>query len=214
VQPIVGNLAELKRLVTLELTQYDPIHLNVLRHSCRVAAICRTFAEYVQLDTVTCLKLEIAALLHDYGTKNVIGSDIINFKGDLTEYHRDQIERHPRVGSELAYALWGDNDIADWILHHHCIKGVDLRSSTMYRAGYPLPECYELLKMPVPLQILICADQFDSAYSGRCGKSPKLVKAIAAEIFHLGSRGAIGVDVANNFRLFLEKGYHEPFYQP
>lgn len=206
-QPLIKDLQTLKRLITLELTQYDPVHLNVLRHSFRVAALCIKFAESVQLDSVTCLKLEIAAIAHDYGTKNVVASDIINFKGDLNEYHREQIERHPRAGSELIYDLWGDADIADWVLHHHCIRGVD-------RNGYPSPECRALEKMPVPLQILICADQFDSAYSGRCGEDPKLVKAIAAEIFHLGSRGAIGADVANNFRLFIDRGLHEQFYHP
>lgn len=42
---------------------------------------------------------------------------------------------------------------------------------------------------------------------------PKTAQAIAAEIEHLGAIRAISLDVAHNFRLFIERGFHEQFYQ-
>jgi response regulator RpfG family c-di-GMP phosphodiesterase len=140
-------------------------------------------------------------MLHDIGLKYV-DAEIINSKIDLTADQWLKIEDHPRNGYQIALEWWGDEDIANWILHHHCVKGPRSR-------GYPTNDCNVLQIMPVGLQILICADRFDRGFTD----TKKDAKAIASEIEHLAARRAIGLDVAHSFRRFIELGLHLAFYQ-
>jgi len=181
------------------LELHDRAH-NLLTHSFRVAHLCRVFAEYKQLGPDMADKLEVAGILHDLGLVYV-DAEIINSKLELTADQWLKIEEHPRIGYELALELWGDPEIAHWILHHHCIKGPRTK-------GYPANDCNLLQTMPVGLQVLICAERFDRGYTN----GGKDARVMAAEIEHLAARRAIGTGTAYAFRRFIELGLHKPLY--
>jgi len=202
--PIIGNLADLKRLVSIELLVSDRLHQNLLKHCSRVSLLCRSFGEYGRLPGETLDKLEIAGLLHDYSMKSM-NYDCLYSNIELTTEQWARIHQHPIDSAELALHLMGDLDVAYWIQHHHC-------TGNALGRGYPIDYCGTLERMPVPLQILICSDHADSGLSGRW-KSAKTAEAVAIEIENLGRKRSISLDIAHSFARYLKRGLHEPFYQ-
>ena len=201
---IIQNLADLKRLVAIELLISDRYHQNLLKHCSRVSLLCRSFGEQVQLSGDSLDKLEVAGLLHDYSLKS-LGFEWLNSKLELTTEQWTRMQQHSLDSAELALHITGDRDIADWIQHHHCTGNPLL-------PGYPVEYCATLQKMAPELQILICADSSDSGLSGRW-KDAKDSQAVAVEIENLGRKRVVSFEVAHNFARYLKRGLHLPFYQ-
>lgn len=203
-QPLITSVADLKRLVSIELLVSDRHHQNLLKHCSRVSLLCRSFAEQVGLSQESANKLEVTGLLHDYSMKS-LGFDCLNSKLELSSEQWEKIQQHPTDSAELALHLTGDRDICHWIQHHHC-------SGNSLQRGYPIDYCSMLEAMPTELQILICSDHADSGLSGRW-KGQKDSKAVSIEIENLGRKRVVSLDVAHNFAKYLRKGLHEPLYQ-
>ena len=202
-QPIIGSIHALKRLVAIELLVSDRHHQNLLKHCSRVSLLCRSFAEQVQLPQDSVDNLEVAGLLHDISMKN-LGFDCLNSKLELSSEQWAKIQQHPTDSAELALHLWGNRDIAHWIQHHHC-------SGNSLQRGYPIEYCSTLDKMPVELQILICSDHADSGLTGRW-KESKDSRVVATEIENLGRKRVVSAQIAHNFAMFIRKGLHSQFY--
>ncbi|NOZ01175.1 MAG: HD domain-containing protein, partial [Deltaproteobacteria bacterium] len=134
-------------------------------------------------------KLEISALLHDYG-KLMIPAEILNKPGKLTESEWALIRKHPEIGAMSAPV--NDEFInRDAIMWHH--KRFD-------GGGYPEGKMSGL-EIPIEARITSVADVFDAVASARAyhkdGKGQGTRKAF--EVLHQASGVALDPTLVSMF---------------
>ena len=100
-------------------------------------------------------RLEISALLHDYG-KLMIPASILNKPGKLDEHEWELIRRHPEIGA-MSAPVSPEFVNRDAILWHH--KRFD-------GGGYPAGDL-KGLEIPIEARITSVADVFDAVASNR-----------------------------------------------
>lgn len=100
-------------------------------------------------------RLEISALLHDYG-KLMIPASILNKPGKLDEHEWELIRRHPEIGA-MSAPVNPEYVNRDAILWHH--KRFD-------GGGYPAGDLRGL-EIPIEARITSVADVFDAVASNR-----------------------------------------------
>lgn len=100
-------------------------------------------------------RLEIAALLHDYG-KLMIPASILNKPGKLDEHEWELIRRHPEIGA-MSAPVSPEFVNKDAILWHH--KRFD-------GGGYPAGDLAGH-RIPIEARIISVADVFDAVASNR-----------------------------------------------
>jgi HD domain len=87
-------------------------------HSQRVTELALALGRWVKLPEQELRDLENGALLHDVGKIGI--SDLILLKpGQLTEYERTQMMRHPEIGYRMLKAVSFLEGALSLILHHH-----------------------------------------------------------------------------------------------
>jgi HD-GYP domain-containing protein (c-di-GMP phosphodiesterase class II) len=126
-----------------------------IKHSRRVAEVCRRLGSAMGLDEESLHLLYQGALLHDLG-KTFIPPQILNKPGRLTEEELVQLRRYPLLGYELAVSF----DLPAEVLF--CI-----RSHTEKLDGSGYPDRLTMPRIPLPLRILSVADAFDAMSSFR-----------------------------------------------
>lgn len=87
-------------------------------HSEGVAYIVQFVGREYGFDGATLRRLQIAAMLHDVG-KLRIPDRILLAPRRLTEDEFEVIRCHSSWSANIARAISGFDDVADWILHHH-----------------------------------------------------------------------------------------------
>ncbi len=100
-------------------------------------------------------RLEVSALLHDYG-KLMVPASILNKPGRLTEHEWELIRRHPEIGA-MSAPVSPEFVNKEAILWHH--KRFD-------GGGYPAGDL-KGLEIPVEARITSVADVFDAVASNR-----------------------------------------------
>jgi len=158
--------------------RYEDHDPYTMRHSVRVAEWAVLMGRALPgFGTLRLRRLEITALLHDFG-KTFLDGDLIRKPGGLTPSEWFQVRRHPELGagaSELP-AEWVD---ADGIRYHH--KHFD-------GTGYPEgPE--RGYALPLEARLIAVADVFDALTSRRAYRAGGAYTAPAALDVMDGMRG-------------------------
>jgi hypothetical protein len=147
--------------------QHDPA---TNRHGIRVAHWAVMMASGLTgFDRTRMRRLEISALLHDYG-KLMIPQSVLNKAGPLDEHEWTLVRRHPEVGASMAPVREEFLDRSA-ILYHH--KWFDGRG---YPENGPIRE-----QIPIEARITAVADVFDAMTSARSyhsGRKPREAIAI------------------------------------
>lgn len=113
---------------SLELLTVDVAHsvisametksLFMAGHSERVAALARSVATQLGLDSATAEAVRVAGLLHDVGTAGV--SEIVLAKaGELTTEEMTHVREHVRIGMQILSPLRYLGRVLDYVCDHH-----------------------------------------------------------------------------------------------
>lgn len=157
---VIRRIAERARR---QVEEHDPYTRD---HSMRVACLARQLAALLpsfNRDRIN--RLEITALLHDYGKVDV-PLEILNFPGRLDEKSLAEVRLHPEHGIKRVSILEDYVELGGILWHHKYFDG----------GGYPAGD---LVGHAIPLEarIIAVADVFDAMTSpriyhpGRTGKT-------------------------------------------
>ncbi len=173
-------------------------------HSVRVAAWSKVIAHRLPtFDRDRLARLEITALVHDYG-KIAVRGEILNKPTELTALELEEVRRHPVLGVELLEPFAGFVSLDGVLNHHRRYEG----------GGYPgTAGAMARHEIPLEARIVSVADVFDALTSSRSyrgGVSPDRAMAILRQIagtqldpalvdilegFYLGAKEAKGWEV-------------------
>jgi len=121
------DVAQLKRMAELFAQIVDAKSPYTAEHSFGVARLSRHIAEISTLDNDTCVKLEIAGLLHDIG-KLQVPDRLLHGTEPLDGEDLTSMRNHANVSCRLLKKITGFADIASWTANHH---------ETLDGCGYP-----------------------------------------------------------------------------
>ncbi|GAB4280869.1 MAG: HD-GYP domain-containing protein [Coriobacteriia bacterium] len=124
-------------------------------HSERVAHYATMTAKYLELDEETVSRIELAALLHDFG-KIGIDSKVLRKDGRLSEEEIDAIRRHPTIATDILSDIPFLAPVLPAIHHHH---------ERLDGAGYT--EGLSGRDIPLEARILAVADAYDAMTTER-----------------------------------------------
>ena len=127
-------------------------------HAERVVGYTDNLARRCGVSSEDRASLRLASLLHDVGKIGVPDS-ILTKPGPLTPDERDIVMRHPRMGYEVLKDLSDQENVRNWVYHHH--ERWDGR-------GYPQGLGGE--DVALPGRILVLAEVFDALAEQRSYK--------------------------------------------
>lgn len=158
-------------LCRLRVERHDPY---TKEHSVRVARWARVIARRIPtFDRERLDRLEITALVHDYG-KIDVDQRILNKPGRLDDRELLQVQRHPITGAERLEPF-RDFIAMEGVLYHH----------VRYEGGgYPGEPRLARQEIPIEARIIAVADTFDALTSDRAyrrGRTPEEALAIMRE---------------------------------
>lgn len=125
------------------------------------------------------VRLEITALVHDYGKIDVPAS-ILNKPEDLSDVEFDEVKRHPTAGARRLEPFAEFIDMSGVLYHHVRYEG----------GGYPAHDHSTFRRHGIPLEarIIAVADTFDALTSSRAyrpGRTPdgalEIMKKVAGK---------------------------------
>jgi len=159
-------------------------------HTINVALMSTALSEIIGLDEKATHELNMAALLHDVGKRN-IPQAVLNKKGTFTAQEFDIVRKHPDDGARILLNTRGVPQIAPIVAYEHHIR-VD-------GGGYPkVPKGW---KLNLASRIVQVADVFDALRSHRPYRSALPL----SDIFEImwKDRAAFDSDLLNVFFQFL-----------
>lgn len=161
--------ASIKRLISKASSLEEKDEFNA-GHSKRVSKISISMAQQVGMAQTDIDKLEIAALIHDIGMIGVSDS-IQAMKSKPSNNQFQRIAYHCEAGALILERTVKDNDILNWVKHHHerCDEG-----------GYP--DGLSADEIPMGAKILAVAEAYDAMTSRRPYRSAMSAEAACAEI--------------------------------
>lgn len=132
----------------------ENISVETFLHSKRVAAYTKKIAQCMNYCSKQTNTLILAALSHDIG-KSRIPVNILNKKGELTNFEFEIIKQHAQYGADILMENKHPKDFCDVIKFHH--ENYD-------GSGY-----YGVYKEEIPInsRIIRIADVFDALTSNR-----------------------------------------------
>ena len=158
------------RLVTTVLGALYRKSAEEERHSTRVSELCRETGRAMGFTGGDLVKLRGIGLLHDIG-KIAISEAILNKPGKLTPRERDEIRRHPDIGSRILSSSRETAGLADYVLAHH---------ERFDGSGYP--KGLKGDEIPLLARIVSVADAYDAMTGDRRYRPAMDKKAAAAEL--------------------------------
>jgi putative nucleotidyltransferase with HDIG domain len=159
------------------------------QHSKRVGEICLNIGRSIGLSEFELRRLRVAGHLHDIG-KIAIEESILNKPGKMTEQEREEIKRHPEIGSRILNSSCEMTDLVDCIWAHH---------ERWDGTGYPKGLKGEAI--PRMARIIALADSYDAMTSERSYRKALREEVILAEI-----RNNAGTQFDPEIaRIFIEK---------
>ena len=159
-------------------------------HTINVALMSTALCEIIGLDEKTTHELNMAALLHDVGKRN-IPEAVLNKKGTFTDQEFQIVRKHPGDGARILLNTRGVPQIAPIVAYEHHIR-VD-------GGGYPkAPKGW---KLNLASRIVQVTDVFDALRSHR----PYRPGLPLSDIFEImwKDRAAFDIDLLNVFFQFL-----------
>ena len=163
---------EIANLCRLRVEQHD---LYTKEHSVRVARWSKVIAGRLPtFDKERHLKLEITALVHDYGKIDVAAS-ILNKPDGLAPAEFDEVKKHPLTGAQRLEPFAEFIDM-DGILYHHV---------RFDGGGYPDQSSFRKHGIPLEARIIAVADTFDALTSDRAyrkGLTPERALQIMTQV--------------------------------
>jgi putative nucleotidyltransferase with HDIG domain len=160
------QLSLIRRLIPVLDTQDEA----TARHAQRVCLYVLRLACEMGLDSRECLKLRLAARLHDLG-KTRLPTGLIEKPGRLTPEERRRMESHAVLGEELVRKFISDQEVTSAVRSHH---------ERFDGAGYP--DGIRGTRIPLLARILAIADSFDAMTSERPYRQPVSVALALASL--------------------------------
>lgn len=159
-------------------------------HTINVALMSTALSEIIGLDEKTVHELNMAALLHDVGKRN-IPEAVLNKKGAFTDQEFQIVRKHPDDGARILLNTRGVPQIAPIVAYEHHIRTDG--------GGYPKPP--RGWKLNLASRIVQVADVFDALRSHR----PYRPALPLSDIFEImwKDRAAFDIDLLNVFFQFL-----------
>jgi hypothetical protein len=150
----IERVREIANLCRLHVERHDPY---TKEHSVRVAMWSKIIAARLPtFDKERLTRLEITALVHDYG-KIDVAAEILNKPGRLTPSEFAEVKRHPVVGAERLEPF-ADYIQMDGVLYHHVRYD---------GGGYPDSAHFSGNAIPLEARIIAVGDTFDALTSDR-----------------------------------------------
>jgi hypothetical protein len=150
---LLRSVRDIANRCRLRVEKHDPY---TKEHSVRVAMWSKIIANRLPtFDKRRKYKLEITALVHDYG-KLKVPYDILNKPSKLTEEEFEEIKKHPLNGARMLESFIPYIAIEGVLYHHVRFEG----------GGYPYTNLsgYEV---PLEARIIAVGDTFDAMTSDR-----------------------------------------------
>ncbi len=150
----LARAREIANLCRLHVERHDPY---TKEHSVRVAMWSKLIASRLPtFDKERLTRLEITALVHDYG-KIDVPAEILNKTGRLTPAEFEQVKKHPVVGAARLEAF-SDFITVEGVLYHHVRYD---------GGGYPGGTGFSGNAIPLEARIIAVGDTFDALTSDR-----------------------------------------------
>jgi response regulator RpfG family c-di-GMP phosphodiesterase len=139
-------------------------------HSQRVADISAAISRELHLPQESIDKIVLAGLVHDIG-KIGVRESILNKPADLTGDERKQVQKHPEIGERIMGPVADDQEILQFIRHHHG-----------YFDGNGYPDTLKGYQIPLGARILSVADAYEAMTSERPYRKAMSDEAACAEL--------------------------------
>jgi hypothetical protein len=156
----------------IRVEKHDPY---TKEHSVRVATWSKVIASRLPtFDKQRIHRLEITALVHDYG-KLYVPYDVLNKEGRLSAEEFEAVKRHPELGTVLLAPFREFLEMSGVLLHHVRYDG----------GGYPGRANIAGNDIPLEPRIIAVADAFDALTSDRSyrkGYTPERAFIILREV--------------------------------
>lgn len=153
VEDRIDRAREIANLCRIRVEQHD---LYTKEHSVRVARWSKVIAGRIPtFNKERLIKLEITALVHDYG-KIDVAATILNKAEGLTPREFEEVKKHPEQGARRLEAFIEFIDMDGVLYHHVRFDG----------GGYP-PQTSRRQAIPLEARIIAVADTFDALTSDR-----------------------------------------------
>lgn len=146
---------QVRRAIRVLARELRDHHRDTAEHSHRLAHLCRAVADEMGLDPMTCVEVELVAVLHDVG-KLAVDPAILDHDGPLDDLQRHVMRRHTIEGEEILLQVAG--------LEH---LGVLVRATHEWWNGGGYPDGLSGTDIPLEARIVGCADAFDAMTSDR-----------------------------------------------
>ncbi len=160
-------------------------HSPTASHSLRVALICATWSERLQLSHEQRDQLEVAAMLHDIG-KIGIPDQILRKPGKLSLEEQLTVSLCPQLGCEILRGCCGDEAILDIILH-----------ATAWYGGRR-DQVISGDSLPMGSRMLAIADAFDAMTTDHVYR-PAMSREAAIAQLHRGSGTQFDPHLVNDY---------------
>ncbi len=146
---------DLRRLALIFSSIVDAKSPFTVEHSLGVAGVARLLAKRQGLSEASCIKVEIAGLLHDIG-KLRVPDEILDKPSGLDLQERRIINTHSFETFQILRHLHGFEEIAPWAAYHH---------EEPEGRGYPFH--LDALTLPIEARLLRVADIFQAMVQDR-----------------------------------------------
>ncbi len=193
--PINVSLDEIRFLAKIFAAIVDAKSKFTAEHSFNVAALSLFIAESYGMSKSTCIKIEIAGLLHDLG-KLRIPDEILDKNGVLTDSERAIINQHSFETYEILRKIPGLEDIAEWAGYHH---------ERLNQKGYPFQPHTEYISLEA--RIIAIADIFQALAQTRPYRKSLSAPDIAEILHEMVEQGEIDEMVVDIVDENLDKCY-------
>jgi HD-GYP domain-containing protein (c-di-GMP phosphodiesterase class II) len=154
-QVVPLDMDELRRLALIFSRIVDAKSPFTAEHSAGVARVARLLGELLGLDGETCVKLEVAGLLHDLG-KLRVADEILDKPDRLDREERFVINTHTFETYQILSRIPGFEEITAWAAYHH---------EEPDGSGYPFHLSGDELTLPA--RIMRVADIFQAMVQDR-----------------------------------------------
>jgi hypothetical protein len=168
----IEKAREIANLCRLRVEQHD---LYTKEHSVRVARWSKVIAGRLPtFDKERHLRLEITALVHDYGKIDVPAA-ILNKPDGLAPPEFEEVKKHPVTGAQRLEPFAEFIDMDGVLYHHVRFDG----------GGYPDQAHFRKHGIPLEARIIAVADTFDALTSDRAyrrGLAPERALQIMGQV--------------------------------
>lgn len=187
---------QLKNVAELFAQIVDAKSPFTAEHSSGVARIAMHLAEFAGLDKDTCLKIEVAGLLHDLG-KLQVPDRVLENTGPLDSEDLSSMRNHSYLTYRILKKITGLEEIALWAANHH---------EALDGSGYPFRR--KGSELSIESRILAIADIFQALAQDRPYRDAKPLEKIVSILDKHAQKGRLDTTLVE-----MVTANKEHFYQ-